>query len=480
MRIFMIASEASPFYKTGGLADVVYSLSKQYVSLGEKVSVVLPYYKNAGNHKLIKGKKIDSFVIKMNWRNIDTNIYEMESENITYYFVECDNYFARESLYGSYDDGERFAFFNNAVCEFLAKQKEKIDVIHVHDWHTAMIPCLLEIKYKQHENLGKVKTILTIHNPMFKGFFHPNDLYDFYELPMEIYKNGSIRLNHKVSTLKAGIFYSDKITTVSPTHSDELTTELGGFGLSYDLTLRRGDFVGILNGINTEDFNPADDPNIYKNFDLKSFEKAKKANKEALIKEFGHGESIDKPLFGCVTRLSDQKGLDLINSMAGYIVRSDAIIAVLGNGDPGEEEYLNKLSVDYPYNSIIYIGYSDSLARKIYAASDFFLMPSRFEPCGLAQMMAQRYGSLPIVRLTGGLKDTVTPYFDEENNEKVANGFGFKDDNGFAACVCTKFALKCFEDKKLMNTLITNAMKLDNSWKVSAEKYLELYKSIKK
>lgn len=480
MNIYMVASESNPFYKTGGLADVVYSLSKEYVKNKQHVFIVLPMYRNLEKADMIDAEIAFNFDVSMSWRTIPTRVFKIEREKITYYFIENRYYFERNAFYGFMDDGERYAYFNLATIELLKRVEGKVDVVHVHDWQSGMLPCLLKIKYAEDKKLGKTKSVLTIHNPMFKGYFGSYSLYDLYELPYWIYENGSVRFDEMCSSLKAGIIYSDKVTTVSPTHAYELTTREGGFGFHYILTLRRDDFVGILNGMDYGEFDPSKDKSIYQKYDPEHVSEGKFANKAAFFNEYGHGNNPEQPLFSVVSRLSEQKGLDLINAMANYIVRNNGVVAILGSGDAGEEEYLNNLARDYPANAIIYIGYSDPMAHKIYAASDFLLMPSQFEPCGLSQMISQRYGTLPLVRRTGGLADSVRPYWDEANNIEEADGLGFDDYSTYAACKTVKFAFEVYNNKEIFDRLRQNAFKVDNTWAKSAKKYLDLYKSINK
>lgn len=480
MNIMMISSECQPFSKTGGLADVAYALSKEYVLKGENVFVVTPIYKKF-DYKKWNIKKVYEFIVKMNWRNIDTKVFHLTHDKIEFYFIQNDYYFTKREggLYGYFDDGERYAYFQNAAIELIKRLPFNIDVVHVHDWQSAMIPCIFKCKYWNDKIFSKIKTVLTIHNPLFKGFLDRGALSDLYELPLELYDRGDVRLDNQVSTLKAGIKFADKITTVSPTHALELMTIEGSKGLNYDLTLRKDDFVGILNGMDQGEFNPEEDNSIYKNYSLINYKENKKANKIAYCKE--HNLNPELPLFAVVSRLTDQKGLDLMYAMADFIAHEGGSFTVLGSGEHYAEEMFNSLYRRCPNNVAVYIGYSDELAHKLYAASDFFIMPSAFEPCGLGQMIAQRYGSLPLVRRTGGLKDSVICYDEEEKNEDKANGFGFDDYNICEALKCAASALNVYNlNKEVFDKLVVNALKTNNSRNDSADKYLKLYSSIKK
>ncbi len=481
MNILMASSECLPFSKTGGLADVAYSLSKEYARKKHNVSVITPFYSSIDISKFPNITKYQELEVKMNWRHIRFTIYHTEIDGISYFLVDNKYYFYRDSLYGFYDDGERFAFFSNAIIEFLKNSSNNFDILHVHDWQVGMLPCLLKVRYFNDEKLNKIKTVLTIHNPLFKGYFSPSSLYDLYELNQNLYNDGSVRLDDQVSTLKAGIKFADKITTVSPTHAYELTTREGSFGLWYDLTLRQNDFVGILNGMDYDEFSPRSDKLIYKTFNLRNYKTGKNENKVEFCKE--HNLDPDLPLFAVVSRLTDQKGLDLIFSMSDFITHAGGNFAVLGSGETHAENFFNDLYMKNQNHTFVYIGYNNNLAHKLYAASDFFIMPSKFEPCGLGQMIAHRYGSLPIVRATGGLKDSVIGYYSDDNgdNSDLANGFVFNDYNVCEAIKTVGEALNLYNTrKKLITKLSRNALKTDHTWSASADKYLELYNEIVK
>ena len=412
----------------------------------------------------------------MGWRNIDTIIFHTFYDGIDFYLVKNDYYFNRNNgLYGYYDDGERFAYFDNAVIELIRQLPYEVDILHVHDWQVGMLPCLIKERYKFDPLISKIKTVLTIHNPLFKGYFGVGSLGDFYSLNDDLFYSGKIRLEGMVSTLKAGIYYADKITTVSPTHARELKTPEGSKGLWYDLVLRENDFVGIINGMDQKEFNTVHDKLIYKEFTKKDFVKGKRANKEAFCKE--HGLNPDLPLYSVVSRLTDQKGLNLINAMADFLVTSGANFALVGSGEKWAEDYYNDLQRKHPHNVMVYIGYNNEVAHKVYASSDFFIMPSAFEPCGLGQMIAQRYGALPIVRRTGGLKDSVIPYNFDVNNYKEADGFGFDEYSVTEAIKMSATTLMVYNSKpKVFEKLVYNAIHADHSWKKPSEEYLKLYR----
>ena len=478
MKIVMIASESRPFCKTGGLADVVYSLSKELVVQGEEVSIILPYYDLIAR-KLPREqlKKVVSFNTHMSWRKQNVDVYHKVEDGINYYFIENQQYFERGHIYGDFDDGEKFGFFAMAAKEFLIAKKLYPDIVHVHDWQAGMIPCLMKVDPNCQKKFAKTKYVFTIHNPAFQGLLPKFTLGDFYNLTDELFDNGAVRFKDQVSTLKAGIVFSDKITTVSPTHHLELLTPEGGMGLDGVLRLREWDFSGILNGIDYLEFNPSNDRFIAKQYDASTLVSAKKANRNALFKELNLPKN-NNPIYSLVTRITWQKGFDIIFPMVEELINRGANIIMLGSGEYSYEQKWEEIRRKYPDHVALYIGYSDPLAHKIYAASDFFIMPSLFEPCGLGQMIAQRYGTLPIVRRTGGLRDSVICY--NGNNKDTSNGFGFDDYSVYEMKRTAHYAFDVYQDKKLLHQLMKNAMLTDNSWQKSTQEYLKLYKLLVK
>lgn len=478
MKIAMVASEARPFCKTGGLADVVYSLSKELVKMGEDVCIFLPFYDSIRRQISEKAlKKAASFKTHMSWRKQNVDVYQLVCEGINYYFIENQQYFERGHIYGDFDDGERFAFFTMAVKQFMLTKRMYPNIIHVHDWQAGMLPCVLRVDDECREKFAKTKFVFTIHNPAFQGLMPKFTLGDFYNLTDEYYDNGSVRFKDQVSTLKAGIVYANKITTVSPTHHLELLTPEGGMGLDQVLRYREWDFSGILNGIDYLEFNPNEDKQIAKPYTEKNLVSGKKANKEALMNQYGL-KNTKGPLFSLVTRITWQKGFDIIFPAVEELIKRGASIFMLGSGESQYEKRWEELRSRYPEQVGIFIGYSDNLAHKVYAASDFFIMPSLFEPCGLGQMIAQRYGTLPIVRRTGGLKDSVICY--DGSNAETSNGFGFDAYSIYEMNRTAQYAFDIYENKKILHQLMKNAMVTDNSWLKSTLEYIKLYKALVK
>ena len=472
MKLVMVGSESNPFIKTGGLADVVYALGRQMAKTGEEVSIFIPLYSGVKG-KLKKYEKIAECTVYLGWRREIANIYLEKVTGINFYFIENQHYFERGTIYGYDDDGERFAFFSQAVIEALKVLDYKPDIIHVHDWQTAMIPCL--IKEKHDPFFDGTKYVLTIHNPAFKGIMQRESLGDLFNLPLELFDNGALRFENVVSTLKGGIMYADKITTVSPTHRNELLTREGGMGLDSVLALREYDFCGFLNGIGYEEFDPETDPHIAKNYNATNFVSGKKRNKEELCSRLNL-KNKNAPTFSLVSRITWQKGMSLVFAAVHELVKHGANVVLLGSGEYQSEREMDRLHMLYPDQVAVYIGYNDPLARLIYAGSDYFMMPSLFEPCGLGQMIAQRYGTLPIVRRVGGLKDSVINY--DGNNLETSNGFGFDEFSEWEMTRTCLYALDQYYQPEVFKRLVKNAIKTDNSWEKSGEQYHGLYREL--
>jgi len=474
MKIAMIASEANPFVKTGGLADVTYALSKELVTMGEEVVLFLPLYKTFREKVLSSIEQVARVEVKMAWRKNFANIYRIVQDGITYYFVENYQYFERDAVYGYGDDGERFAFFVSAVYKALPKINFEADVIHVHDWQTAMFPCLA--KELKEDFYKKTKYVLTIHNPAFKGMLKKEALGNLFNLSEEIFNNGKTRFEGNVSTLKCGIVYADKINTVSPNHRLELLSKEGGMGLNEVLKYRRYDFFGILNGIDYVEFNPSDDRYIKENFDSTNVFDKKILLKQSVARRYALAIA-GRPLFAIVTRLTWQKGFDIMIPVIEHLASEGYSFIIVGSGEYEIESKLQSLANRYSRNIALYLGYSNELAHLAYAASDFFLMPSLFEPCGLGQMIAERYGSLPIVRGVGGLRDSVIKYVG--TNAKKANGFAFDDYKIEALYNTILYAIETYKDKNTFKQIVLNALETDNSWAKSANEYIGIYKTLK-
>jgi starch synthase len=469
MKILFAASESSPFVKTGGLADVIWGLSKSLVLKGEKVSVFLPFFKQV---KQIPDdyKWVDSFDVAQGWRMTHCNILFDQKEGIDFYFVECDQYFGRDQIYGYDDDTERFGFFDISVRKAIIRLGLNPDIIHVHDWHAALIPLMCA-------DAGlKFRSILTIHNPSFQGYLNPTNLGNLLDLPEVYYGDGLLRFNNMVSMLKGGIATCDAVTTVSLTHAQELLNDRVGFnGLGSIIKTRENDLTGIVNGIDYEEFSPETDKYLSMVYSKGSYQEGKKANKQSLLKEMGFSDTdFSGPVFGIVSRLTSQKGIDRVIRIIPEIIKNKAKLIVLGQGEWDIEKNLEWACKTYPENIKVFLGYNNKLSHLIYAGADFFLMPSKFEPCGLGQIIAMHYGTLPIVSKVGGLNDTVHSYYD---SRETATGFSFAswDENCFdysIGYVCEMYL------KGQLDPLIKNAMDEDFSWKHQVTEYIKLYKKL--
>ena len=476
MKVLFAASEAHPFIKTGGLGDVMGALPKSLIKLGVDVRVVIPKYKNIKDELKQKLQFVKWFTVPVGWRNQYCGIFQYQYNGVIYYFIDNEYYFNRDGLYGYFDDGERFAFFNRAVLEFIKQVDWQPDLINCNDWQTGMVPVLLNLEYKKDEFYSKIKTVFSIHNLLFKGSFSPKILPELFGYDYMPLVNGSVELDGSVSFLKGGLNYCDQITTVSNTYAEEIKTPQYGEGLDGLLRSRSYYLMGIVNGIDYEEFNPQDDKLIFKNFNINSIDN-KVQNKLALQRELGLPQKKDTPMISLISRLTHQKGCDLIVNMIDRLLQRDIQLVILGTGDYWYEETFKNLQYRYPDKVSANIKFDNTLAHKIYAATDMFLMPSLFEPCGLGQLIALRYGSIPIVRETGGLKDTISPY---NKYNGVGNGFGFKNFNSNELMQIIEYALTIYNDKNAWNNIIRQAMNSDNSWEKSAMQYKWLYEGVVK
>ena len=476
MKVLFAASEAHPFIKTGGLGDVMGALPKSLIKLGVDVRVVIPKYRNIKDELKQKLQFVKWFTVSVGWRNQYCGIFQYQYKGVTYYFIDNEYYFNRDGLYGYFDNGERFAFFNRAVLEFIKEIDWQPDLINCNDWQTGMVPVLLNLEYKKDKFYSKIKTVFSIHNLLFKGSFSPKILPELFGYDYMPLANGSVELDGAVSFLKGGLNYCDQITTVSKTYAEEIKTPQYGEGLDGFLRSRSYYLMGIVNGIDYEEFNPQDDKFIFKNFNSNSIDN-KVQNKLALQRELGLPQKKDTPMIGLISRLTHQKGCDLIVNMIDRLLQKDIQFVILGTGDYWYEETFKNLQYRYPDKVSANIKFDNTLAHKIYAATDMFLMPSLFEPCGLGQLIALRYGSIPIVRETGGLKDTISPY---NKYNGVGNGFGFKNFNSNELMQIMEYALTIYNDKNAWNNIIRQAMNSDNSWEKSAMQYKWLYEGVVK
>lgn len=472
--ILMVSSEVAPYAKTGGLGDVVGALPAALAALGHDVRVVMPKYGCIAEKYVAEMQFLFYMYVPLGWRSKYCGVFSIEKQGVTYYFIDNEYYFGDSVLY-KWNDLERFAFFDKAALEILRKLDFRPNVVHCHDWQTGMVPVILDAYYKRDEFYCGIKTVFTIHNLKYQGIYTIEAVEDFFSLEASYFTNDKLEFHGCANLLKAGIVYSNAVTTVSPTYAEEIKTPMGGEGLDGLLFARDNSLFGILNGIDYAEYNPKTDPYIFQNYDAKTAAEGKKANKTALQEQLGLPVDGEKVMIGLVSRLVDQKGLDIISSAMNELMSMDVQFVVLGTGD---EKYENMFKHHAWCNSdkmSANIMFSNEMAHKIYAASDLFLMPSLFEPCGLGQLIAMAYGTIPIVRETGGLKDTVRAY-NEFTGE--GNGFSFYPCEAHDMMYTIRRAIRFFSEKTVWNKLVKRALSEDFSWKESAKKYETVYNNI--
>lgn len=478
--ILFVASESVPFIKTGGLADVVGSLPKSLDKSKYDVRVFIPKYGCMKQEMKDRLNYRTNFYMDYNWKSVYVGIMEAVVDGITYYFIDNEFYFSGPRPYC--DDGlfeiEKYAFFSKAVLSALPLLDFKPDLIHCHDWQTGLIPVYLKDSFVQNAFYKDMKTAMTIHNLKFQGKWGIDAVKNITGLSYDYFTYEKLEAYDNANLLKGGIVYADAVTTVSETYAEEIKTEFYGEGLHGLLQMKSDSLIGIVNGIDYTDFNPETNIHIYNNYSIDNFRKEKLKNKRALQKELGLRQDDKTMLIGIVSRLTDQKGFDLIDYMMEELCQDDVQIVVLGTGEARFENMFRYFDWKYADKVSANIYYSEALSHKIYAASDAFLMPSLFEPCGLSQLMALRYGTLPIVRETGGLKDTVEPYNEYEG---TGTGFSFANYNAHEMLNTIRYAESIYyEHKRNWNKMVERAMTADFSWGVSAKKYEALYDELTK
>ena len=474
--ILFVASEGVPFIKTGGLADVVGSLPKDIDKEYYDVRVIIPKYSCMKQEMKDRLEYVTSFYMDFNWKSMYVGILKAEQDGVLYYFIDNEDMF---NTYKPYTDDAlfeitRFSFFSKAALSILPTIGFRPDIIHCHDWQTGLVPVYLKERFQENEFYRGIKTVMTIHNLRFQGKWNVQDVENITGLSGYYFTPDKLEAYKDANLLKGGIVYADAVTTVSPTYAEEIKSQYYGEGLDGILNARAHDLRGILNGIDYTDFSPDNDKNLVKPYTVETFRKDKVKNKVALQKELGLKEDPKCFMIGIVSRLTDQKGFDLIAYVMEEMLSQDAIqVVVLGTGEERYENMFRYFDEKYGDKLAANIYYSDPLSHKIYAAADAFLMPSLFEPCGLSQLMSLRYGTLPIVRETGGLKDTVEPYNEFEG---TGTGFSFTNYNAHEMMNAVRYAEQIFYDKKKeWNKMVERALKADFSWKKSAGEYQLMY-----
>lgn len=473
MNVLFVASEAVPFIKTGGLADVMGALPKALAAEGVDVRLVIPKYSRIADTYKQNMKTLVTGKVNLAWRQLYYGVDTVTVDGVTVYFIDNEWYFKRQGLYGYGDDAERFAYFCRAVLTMLPKVGFKPDIIHCNDWHTGLLGVFLKQDFYHDPFYQDIKVIYTIHNLKYQGKFNASIMQDVIGLPQELFTNGDLECDGDVNYLKAGLVYADYITTVSPTYAKEITYPYFGEGLDGYIRDHQDKIVGILNGLDQDVYNPATDTHLVEQYTILDGRAGKRVNKDALRRELGLPVRRGVPMFAIVSRLVEDKGMDLITYIMDELVEDQVQLVIVGTGDTKYEEAFQQLAGRHPSKVSANILFDEGLAHRVYAAADIFLMPSRYEPCGLSQLIALRYGTIPIVRETGGLKDTVIPY-DKYTNS--GNGLTFPDFNAHELLFTAKKALGYYEDSALWSNIVRKAMACDYSWKKSALAYIDLYK----
>lgn len=478
MKILFVTAEMAPLAKTGGLGDVVGALPRHLREMGHDVRVVMPLYRTIKQKYGQRLQFVRWSMIKLGWRTMYSGLLSLELEGLTIYFIDNEYYFGHEQLYLEYSfDIERFSFFQRAVLEALGEPMEFTpDILHLNDWQTAMIPCLLEAHYRPYGFFRDVRTLLTIHNLKYQGIHGRERIADLMDMPERFMSEYGVLKDGVPNFMKAGIVYADRINTVSPAYAAEIMTDYYGEGLHELLRSQAHKTSGILNGIDDREYDPARDQFIEANYDGDSWQEGKKACKQALQKELELEINPAIPLAVMVSRLVDQKGLDLLLRVLDEMLYSDMQVAILGTGDQIYESALREIADRNPERMALCLMFDVELSHRFYAGGDIFLMPSLFEPCGLSQMIAMRYGTLPVVRETGGLKDTVMPY---NQYTGTGNGFSFSNINAHELLFTTRYACDVYRHSpEAWGSLVEEAMRGDFSWNRSAAEYAGLYAEI--
>ena len=468
MNVLFCSSEANPFAASGGLGDVAGSLPKALVKQGIDCRVIMPLYGDLRFREELC--YLTNFTVPVGWRNQYCGLFSCVKDGVTFYFLDNEYYFKRSGLYGFYDDGERFAFFSRAILETLFYLDFAPDVLHTNDWQTALVPVYLNLYYRHLDKFRNIKTVFTIHNIQYQGKYGLEILQDTCGIG---YQDAHlVEYDGCANFMKGAIECCDKISTVSPSYANEILDPWFSHGLDELLRQRQYKLCGILNGIDVDSYNPETDPNIAANYAVKTVEKGKTLCKQALQEEFGL-DMDDSPVMAMVTRLVGHKGVDLVCSAAQGLLDQGIQLVILGNGEYGYEDFFSELAAKHPGRVGVYIGFVPPMARRIYAGADMFLMPSKSEPCGLAQMVACRYGTIPVVRETGGLRDSI-----HDSGDGKGNGFTFSQYNAHDLYQTCCRAADGYKNKKGWMTLVRRAMECDFSWNASAKQYVQMYQQV--
>ncbi len=478
MNILFATSELAPLAKSGGLGDVAGALPRSLRQLGHDVRVIMPLYKAIKDKYENQLKFVRWSMLKLGWRTMYSGLLTMEFNGVPLYFIDNEYYFGHDQLYIEYSfDIERFSFFQLAVIDAMGEPMGfEPDILHLNDWQCGMIPCLLDANYRPFGKHEQVRTVFTIHNLKYQGIHGRERILDLLDIPERYLTENGVLKDGAPNFMKSGLVYADRITTVSPTYSREIMTSYFGEGLDGILHEQGWKLRGILNGIDTDAYDPASDKQLAENYDIESWRTGKAACKLALQEELGLELREDVPMAAMITRLVDQKGLDLLLHILDELLEEDLQFVLLGTGDPDYENALRAAAAKYPDKMAACLTFSQPLSNRIYAGADMFLMPSLFEPCGLSQLISMRYGTIPVVRETGGLVDTVEPYNQYEGS---GTGFSFANINAHEFLFTTKYACEVFrESPEAWQGIVNRAMAGDYSWTRSAQAYVDLYEEL--
>lgn len=475
MKVLYVASEAVPFAKTGGLADVAGSLPKALRLEDVDIRVIMPKFGKIKDEYRKNMEHVYDGEINVAWRSKFVGVDKYEFEGVTYYFVDNEEYYNREGFYGYDDDAERFSFFCRAVLNLLPAIDFWPDIIHSNDWHAGLVSVFLKLEHMGDERYQNIKTLYTIHNLKYQGVFPKDVMGDVLGLDWKYFNNGDLEFYDAVNFMKGGIIYSDFISTVSRTYAQEIQYDYFGEHLDGLLRSRHDDLYGIVNGLDYDVYNPLTDKNLFETYDVDSMDR-KRDNKTQLQTFLGLPKNRRVPMVALVSRLVAAKGLDLIVRMMDEILQhEDLQFVMLGTGDKAYEDWFKGLKWRFPTKVSTNILFDNTLAQRMYAAADIFLMPSNYEPCGIGQLIAMRYGAVPVVRETGGLKDTVQQF---DKYTGAGNGFLFANYNAHDMMYALKRAISAYENPNIWQEIVRNAMKTDYSWAESAKEYKKLYEKL--
>lgn len=474
MKILYAAAESSPFMKTGGLADVAGSLPLSLKKQGHDIRVVMPLYSKIKEEYKDNMDHIGHFFVDLGWRHKYVGVFSYTIEGVIYYFIDNMDYFNRDNIYGESDDGERFTFFTKAVAELMEFLDFKADIVHSNDWHTGLLSLYIKDFAKGNDFYSGMRTVFTIHNMKYQGVFPASILEDIAGLSRGYYHEDGLKFYDNINMMKAGISYCDLLTTVSKTYSEEIKDDYYGEQLEGIIKKNEYKLHGVVNGIDYNIYNPETDKNIDVNYTVSTLDK-KVANKTALQKLFNLPINEDIPVLGMVTRLVAMKGLDMVRYILDELLQEDIQFVLLGTGEKEYEDLFNYFQSVYPEKMASRIYFNESQSHKIYAGTDLFIMPSLAEPCGISQLISLRYGTVPLVRETGGLKDTVRPY---NKYTGEGNGFSFKNQNANELLFTIKEALNLYKDKTKWRELMISGMNSKNDWEESSKEYIRLYNEI--